>query len=222
MEQAQVEAHLFRVFQAKTGAAWGSPELAGRATPGKYWPVAAAAADPGARWEFFSEPDDKRSRGGWLPCDAAAAGQLEELYAEHRASRAGPNPVATRFVAAGDFDYQVDFDTLTQRNVSTNGARQIRRVLDTSEATPRFCRGAAPRGPPTETLPTRGDGSAACDRQGSSRKGPSSLGDMVALVRAGEVQRLPAAALREWLRKHNISATGHKGDLMDRVRSLVW
>lgn len=223
MEQAQVEAHLFRVFKAKTGAAWGSPVLAGRATPGKYWPVTAAAADPGARWQFYSEPGGSSSKGSWLSCDPAAASQIEELYAEHKASAAGPNPVATRFVAAGDFDYQIDFDTLTQRNVATNGSRKIRRVLATSEAAaPRACRGAAPRDPPTETLPIRDDGSSASGSRGSSLKGPSSLDEMLSLVRSGEVQRLPAAALREWLRKHNISATGHKGDLMDRVHSLVW
>ncbi|CAK0906152.1 unnamed protein product, partial [Prorocentrum cordatum] len=43
---------------------------------------------------------------------------------------------------------------------------------------------------------------------------------MRAAVRSGEVDRLTATALRDWLKAQGIACTGKKADLLERVRAL--
>eukprot|EP00928_Gymnodinium_smaydae_P018070 TRINITY_DN16878_c1_g6_i1.p1 TRINITY_DN16878_c1_g6~~TRINITY_DN16878_c1_g6_i1.p1 ORF type:complete len:664 (+),score=145.51 TRINITY_DN16878_c1_g6_i1:60-1994(+) len=50
---------------------------------------------------------------------------------------------------------------------------------------------------------------------------PSTVEEMRALVHSGEVERLTAPVLRDWLKAQGIAASGKKGDLVERVRAVV-
>lgn len=247
MEQAEVESHLYRVFKSKTGATWGSLSPGEKAMPGKYWPVLSSDADSGARWQFNTESFGAGSGSGtrscaargaggnWCSYDAEANHQMEELYAEHKANGKSSNPMATRLVTSGTFAYQVDFEALVQRNTASKTERRIRRVVTagTSETIPGIPQSAAPahRSNSAELTSTQQSAAGSMTRQGSastvntrreSLEAPSSYGDMLSIVRSGSIELLSTPALRDWLRKRNISASGKKYDLVDRVRAVVW
>lgn len=127
LEQSKVEARLFRVFKAKTGADWGSPKLLGKARPGKYWLVAPSEPDPRATWQYYVGDAVDRKHNGWYDYDNDAVLQVEELYAEHLANKKSKNHTSTRYVKSGRFTYCIDFDSLYQRNMTTLVERKIRR-----------------------------------------------------------------------------------------------
>jgi hypothetical protein len=136
MEQKKVEAHLRKVFMAKTGTPWVPSLKAGeKAKPGKYWLVVPSEADPHATWEYYVDDGVDHKRNGWYPYDSDAVQQVEELHAEHSANKSSKNSTAKRFVASGKFTYLLDLDKLLQRNSTTGKERKIRRTV--SSRTPR-------------------------------------------------------------------------------------
>jgi len=151
MEQKKVEAHLLKVFKAKTGAAWGSLKPGEKARPGKYWLAIPSEADPRAIWEYYVDDGVDDKCNGWYPYDSDAVEQVEELYAEHSANKSGKNPTDKRFVASGKFTYCLDLDKLSQRNISTGKSRKIRRAMSTS--TTRANTLARPASSPIEASP---------------------------------------------------------------------
>jgi hypothetical protein len=129
MEHKKVEAHLLKVFKAKTGAAWGSLKPGEKAKPGLYWLAIPSEADPHALWEYYVDDGVDHKRKGWYPYDRHAMQQVEELYAEDAANKAGKNPTDKRFVASGKFTYCVDLNKLIQLNTTTGKVRKIRRTM---------------------------------------------------------------------------------------------
>jgi len=134
MEQEKAQSHLFKVFKAKTGAAWGDLKAGEKAKAGMYWLSAASEADPRARWEYRVADSIDGKSNGWFPYDVRASEQVEELYAEHIANKKGSNSTSKRFVPSGKFTYCLHMDELRQKNTTTGKERQIRRTLGSKVA----------------------------------------------------------------------------------------
>lgn len=136
MQQSKVEAHLFKVFKAKTGSPWGSLKPGEKALSGKYWLAnpSTDCLDPCAVWQYYVGDGVDGKHKGWHPYDAEGVAQVEALYAEHQANRGSTNPTSKRFVDSGKFTYCIDFDTLSQSNIATGKTRSIRRVHSTSKS----------------------------------------------------------------------------------------
>jgi hypothetical protein len=201
MEHKKVQAHLFKVLKAKTGAAWGSLEPGEKAIPGKYWLAVPSEADPRALWQYYVDDgvDDKAK--GWYPYDGDAVQQVEELYAEHKANKGGKNRTDQRFVASGKFTYCLDLDKLSQRNISTGKKRKIRRTLSSTttrtstparlasspcEASPGFFRADT-----ADTLPV-----SWSDAQMNARRSHANPHDLASTSSASSIPGLPGKRAR--------------------------
>jgi hypothetical protein len=63
---------------------------------------------------------------GWYPYTAEGSASTESLWATYQA-----NPsMGTRVVHSGYFDYWVDLQAMTQRNLSSGKQRRIRRATE--------------------------------------------------------------------------------------------
>lgn len=130
LQKDKVAAILAKVFQERTGAAWGSMSPGDRAKPGKYWVQQASSPDMKATWEYYVGDGVDGKKDGWYPYTAEASDEVEEIYAQHEANKR-ESRTATRRVTSGHFAYLVDLNQLRQKNTRTGKVRQIRRVLGT-------------------------------------------------------------------------------------------
>lgn len=130
LEKNEVAAILAKVFEERTGTAWGSMLPGDKTKPGKYWVQQASSPDMKATWEYYVGDGVDGKRDGWYPYTAGASDEVEEIYAQHEANQR-ESRTATRRVTSGHFAYLVDLNQLTQKNSRTGKVRQIRRVLGT-------------------------------------------------------------------------------------------
>lgn len=128
MDEAKAKAEIAKVFKSKTGCAWGSLGPGDRAKPGKYWLLPPTKADSKAKWQYYVDDHVNGKKTGWYPYEPAASAQVEELRAEHAATKSGRNDLSVRTVESGDWSYKVDLVKMEQTNTKTRTTRKIRRV----------------------------------------------------------------------------------------------
>jgi hypothetical protein len=213
MPLEEIERHFCKVFKTKTGVAWGSLSPGKIGPPGKYWLVSPPEVDHDAKWQYeVGAPSDSKSRetkdSVWGHYDPEASRQMEELYTEHRSTKRHHRSLASRLVSTGTFSYSIDFQTMTQTNMSTQHCRKIRRTTEATTLSSTKAESSIAISDSVAVLPSISE--------------ISSPKDMACVVRNGSVAKLNVPTLRNWLRHNGFTATGQKQDLVDRVHALIW
>lgn len=228
MEQEQAELQLHKVFKSFTGSSWASLKPGQQVSPGKYWLGVRSDIDTRARWHYQSDGSDTAESDKWRAYEAVTSTQMEELYAEHVANKCGSNLTRLRFVTSGCFTYSVDFAKFIQRNVKTGRERRIRREFQRCSQGCKDSDEIHDANYPMLATSAQSDCELPKGKRKFLEEGASvrpvipTLADMCDLIHRGEIQRLPVPTLQAWLRKHNVTASGKKSDLVARVQALVW
>ena len=84
-------------------------------------------------WEYFLERNLDGKLAGWHPYSDQAKNIVEAAYHKYVASDQADNNIrAFITVHSGNFTYEVDFKTMTQKNIAheNHKIRKIRRVGD--------------------------------------------------------------------------------------------
>lgn len=112
------------VFRREACSFQGSnEEMAGRPRSFSAIPSASISSDEQSEsvWEFSNGP------GSWRPFDMADSALVDAVWSEWKAA---PNPQdggSILQVSIGSAEHEIDFDTMTQRNIKTGRVRSLRR-----------------------------------------------------------------------------------------------
>lgn len=126
MAEAEATDGFQKKFKEKTGNAWGSANVA---QDGKYKLIQSVSRGrPAGVWEYYQDNYLDGKGPGWYPYHASAVPIVEGVHSEWQANPG--NGLNVRCVQSGHFSYRVDFDSMSQTNLSTQKVRPIRRNGD--------------------------------------------------------------------------------------------
>jgi predicted DNA-binding WGR domain protein len=119
-------------FKDKTGCSWSDRENFVQKSGFydllkiDYLAARARSTAPPAKWEYYIDDYVNGKATGWYPYDEAGTENCEDLWETYMANQS----FSRRIVESGGmgFQYLVDLTKMTQRNLSSNKERNIRRV----------------------------------------------------------------------------------------------
>jgi predicted DNA-binding WGR domain protein len=130
---AQAKAAFTDKYFSKTGCAWSTRSvLNNKQVNNKYINVPKQyhrARPTHIKWEYeliadpFGKPDDWYPYEGKVYTVDSANSNMEDYYAQYQSM----NCLNIRFVKSDNYVYRVDFDSMTQQNVTSKKVRNIRR-----------------------------------------------------------------------------------------------
>jgi len=132
--ETEASAELDARFREKTGNEAAAIDGVFVPRAGKYdlagAPGSRADVRGGRLWQYWVDDGVDGKRVGWYDYTAAAAAEVEAVWSEWRAN----NRLDVRCVQSGYFAYRIDFNTMTQTNVThpARTQRRIRRNVETA------------------------------------------------------------------------------------------